>query len=114
MPEGEVCGFALHLGLRPWGVLPVCGLRFCFAFGTAPVGYAPHVRYAPLLSSTLPAASGTPMPEGEVPPGCSPAVSIAAGGLWRSLLQRRASFCSPEVRLNRVSGAWMYESMTGA
>ena len=43
-----------------------------------------------------------------------PAVSIAAGGLWRSLLQRRASFCSPEVRLNRVSGAWMYENMTGA
>ncbi len=40
-----------------------------------------------------------------------PAVSIAAGGLWRSLLQRRASFCSPEVRLNRVSGAWMYEDM---
>ena len=24
-------------------------MRFCFAFGTAPVGYAPHVRFAVLL-----------------------------------------------------------------
>ena len=28
MPEGEVCGFALHLGLRPWGMLPA--FAYCF------------------------------------------------------------------------------------
>jgi len=101
-------------------IILVCGVALCeeircISGGFIRGGVSPHLkeesgvgkRWRPWgLSLVLSGGSLGLLP--------FPAVSIAAGGLWRSLLQRRASFCSPEVRLNRVSGAWMYENMTGA
>ena len=61
-------------------------MRFCFAFGTAPVGYAPHVRFAVLLC-IWDCARGVCSPCAV----CSPAVAITAGGLWHSYARGRGS-----------------------